>query len=106
MGALTPAWQDRAPRGQAEDHPEVQGHSLGYAAETLTLKSGWHCGSWRSVAIVKTSGSRWACSRCVRASLTENSAFRTHVLASSQSHSESLGRKMGQSGPGVWLSWG
>lgn len=27
-------------------------------------------------------------------------------MARSQSHSESLGRKMGQLGPGVWLSWG
>lgn len=35
----------------------------------------------------------------------ENSALRTHVLASSQSHLSSLGRKMGLLGPGVWLSY-
>lgn len=54
--------------------------------------------------MVKTSGSRCACSRCVTASCTENSAFRTHVLASSQSHLLSLGRKMGLLGPGLRLS--
>lgn len=34
----------------------------------------------------------------------KNSELRTHVLANSQSQSESVGRKMGLSGPGVWLS--
>ena len=97
----------RHPEGQAQAQgPTGLGHSLGHLAEPLTLKRGWQWGSWRSVAKAKTSGTRCACNRCVRASWMENSALRTHVLASSQSHSESLGRKMGQSGPGVWLSWG
>lgn len=78
---------------------------VGRLVEPLTLKRGWQWGSCRSVARAKTSGSRCACSRCVRASWTENSALRTQVLASSQSHLSSLGRKMGLSGPGVCLSW-
>ena len=85
--------------------PAGLGHSLGHLAEPLTLKSGWQWGSWRSVARLKTSATRCPCNRCVRASWMENSAFRTHVLASSQSHLSSLGRKMGLSGPGVWLSY-
>ena len=109
------AWKDRAMYGQASwmRHPEGQaqvqgpaglGHNLGHLAEPLTLKRGWQWGSWRSVARAKTSGTRCACNRCVRASWMENSALRTHVLASSQSHLSSLGRKMGLLGPGVWLS--
>lgn len=39
-GLCTPAWKDRATWGQAEEHLEVQGPSLGPAAEPLTLKSG------------------------------------------------------------------
>ena len=104
-GPCTPFWKDKAIWGQAAEYPEVQGHDPGHPAEPLTLKSGWQWGSWRSVAMVKTSGSRCPCNRCVTASWTENSALRTHVLASSQSHLLSLGRKMGLAGPGVWLSY-
>lgn len=58
-------------------------------------------GSCRSTAREKASAMRWVPSRWAMASWQKNSALRTHVLASSQSHSESLGRKMGQLGPGV-----
>lgn len=61
-------------------------------------------GSCLSTARQKASATRWVPSRWEMPSWLKNSALRTHVLASSQSHSESLGRKMGQSGPGVWLS--
>lgn len=63
-------------------------------------------GSWRWVATEKTSASRWARSRWEVTSCTWNSELRTQVLARVQSQSESLGRKMGLSGPGCWLSCG
>lgn len=54
----------------------------------------------------KASQSKCVHRKCVLFSCTRNSELRTHVLASSQSISQSVGRKMGLSGPGVWLSCG
>lgn len=56
------------------------------------------------MAMEKASHSKCVHRKCVLFSCTKNSELRTHVLASSQSNSQSVGRKMGLSGPGVWLS--
>lgn len=76
-----------------------------YSSPTCyTLKMGCTAGSWRYMAMPKTSDTRCVRRRWVIVWWTWKSLERTQILARSQSYFASEGRKMGFSSPGTWLS--
>lgn len=70
-----------------------------------TLKRGCTAGSCRNMAIPNTSEIKCVRRRWVTVWCMWKSEERTQILASNQSYLSSDGRKMGLSGPGVWLIW-
>lgn len=71
---------------------------------TFTLYTGWTAGSCLNMAMPNTSVIKCVLSRCVTVWWIWKSDERTQILASSQSYSESVGRKIGFSF-GSWPSW-
>lgn len=81
-------------------------HIMTEYERTCTLYTGWAAESCLYMATSKTSDIRCVLRRCVTSWCTLKSEDFTHILASIQSYSLSVGRKIGLPGlfPGSWLS--